>query len=185
MIDETTNVHGSIFFLLKKYVNSNFAEGTWDNLIKLSGASGDYEMTQSYPLQEIGLIVAAASQLTGISPQEIQERFGEFLVPDLFKLYADYLRPEWKTFDVLLHTEGVMHGAVRKLNSIANPPVLNVSKVNENLLIIDYYSKRRMGALATGIIKGIAKYFNESEIINIKPMSDPDAERVQIRVEFL
>ncbi|MDF3078737.1 MAG: hypothetical protein K0S09_2626 [Sphingobacteriaceae bacterium] len=184
-MDESPKVHGSIFFLLKKYVNAEFAAGTWDNLIKLSGAVGEYELTYNYSLQEIGSIVAAASQLTGISHYNIQERFGEYLVPDLFKLYASYLRPEWKTFEVLMHTENVMHGAVRKLNSAANPPVLYVSKVNEKLLIIDYYSQRRMSALAVGIIKGIAKYFGESERINIKPMSDPDAERVQIRVQFL
>ncbi len=114
-----------------------------------------------------------------------QEQFGEYLVPDLFKLYADFLRPEWKTFDVLLYTETIMHGAVRKLNSAASPPVLNVTKVNNKLLIIDYYSKRRMGALAIGIIKGIAKYFNESDLVFITSTTDPDAERVQIRVEFV
>lgn len=184
-MDDLPKVHGSIFFLLKKHINAEHAPGTWENLLKLSGASGEYEITLSYPLQQIGSIVAAASQLTGVSPHNIQERFGEYLVPDLFKLYGSYLRPEWKTFDVLLHTEAVMHGAVRKLNSAANPPVLNVTRVNEKLLIIDYYSKRRMSALALGIIKGIANYFGESESINIKPMSDPDAERVQIRVEFL
>lgn len=184
MVDENPKVHGSIFFLLKKYVNSSFAEGTWDRLVTLSGASGDYELTLNYPMQEIGSIVAAASQLTGISPHEIQERFGAYLVPDLFKLYGNYLRPEWKTFDLLINTEHVMHGAVRKLNSSANPPVLNVTKVSEKLLIIDYHSKRKMSALAIGIIKGIAAYFGESKLINIKPISDPDAERVQIRVEF-
>ena len=185
MFEESPKVHGSIFYLLRKYVDSSFAEGTWANLIKLSGASGEYDITSNYPIQEIGLIVAAASQLTGISPQDIQERFGEYLVPDLFKVYADYLRPEWKTFDVLLHTENVMHGAVRKLNSTANPPILNVTKVNNQLLVIDYYSQRRMGALAIGIIKGIAKHFGETEMITIKSMSDPEAERVQIRVEFV
>jgi len=183
-MDESPKVHGSIFFLLKKYINAKFAAGTWDNLIKLSGATGEYELTHNYPLHEIGSIVAAASQLTGISPHEIQERFGQYLVPDLFKLYGEFLRPEWKTFDVLMFTESVMHGAVRRLNSTANPPVLNVTKVNSKLLIIDYYSQRKMSALAIGIIKGIAKHFGESKLINVKPISDPDAERVQIRVEF-
>ncbi len=50
--------------------------------------------------------------------------------------------------------------------------------------MIDYFSKRKMGALAVGIIKGIATYYNEQDKIEIKSMSDPEDERVQIRVEF-
>jgi hypothetical protein len=76
-----------------------------------------------------------------------------------------------------------MHGAVRREGS-ATPPVLNVNRVNEKLLYIDYYSKRKMGSLAIGIIKGIAKYFNEAERIQITSMSNPNDERVQLKVIF-
>ena len=56
-----------------------------------------------------------------------------------------------------------MHKAVRKEENKANPPTLHISRVSDKLLIIDYYSKRRMASLAIGIIKGIAKFYNESE----------------------
>jgi hypothetical protein len=145
----------------------------------------DFELTKSYPLEAIGGIVVAASQMTGMPEDEIKERFGEYLVPDLFTLYKSYLQPHWKTYDVLLHTEKVMHGAVRKLNSSANPPILNVNKINDNLLMIDYFSKRRMASLAVGIIKGIAKYYNEEDVVHVRSMTALNDERVQLRVEFL
>ncbi len=184
-MEEELKVHGSIFFLLKKFVDKNYPSGTWNKLIEVSGATGIYEITASYPMSEIGMIVGTASNITGTSVHQLQENFGEYLVPDLFSLYSTYLQPEWGTFEVLLYTESVMHGAVRALNSTANPPVLNVSKVNNQLLMIDYYSKRRMGALAVGIIKGIAKYYKEDQDIIITSITNADAERVQIRIEFI
>ncbi|WP_293890956.1 hypothetical protein [Flavobacterium sp.] len=38
--------------------------------------------------------------------------------------------------------------------------------------------------VCVGIIKGIATYFNETHAIRIIPMTNPDKERVQIRIEF-
>lgn len=185
MEDTAVKVHGSIFFLLKKFVENNFPPGTWGKLNTETGTSVTFEITKSYPIATIGAIIGTASKLTGISVNDLKEQFGEYLVPDLFQLYSSYLKPEWKTFDVVENTELVMHGAVRKLNSTANPPILNVVRVNEKLLMIDYHSKRRMGSLAVGIIKGIAKYYNESEKITIQNMGDPDDERVQIKVSLI
>ncbi len=82
------------------------------------------------------------------------------------------------------NTELVMHKAVRKEENKANPPVLNVSRVHDNLLIIDYYSKRRLACLAIGIIRGIIKFYNETDKVTVIPNTNPADERVQIRIEF-
>jgi hypothetical protein len=55
------------------------------------------------------------------------------------------------------------------LNSTANPPILNVTKISNNLLMIDYFSKRKMGDLAVGIIKGIAKFYTNKIRLLLKP----------------
>lgn len=170
-----TSVHGSIFFLLKKYVITHFSEEVWKQFLTQSGKDENFEfvITDAYTLEEIDNIVEAASAHTGLSIHTLQERFGEWLVPDLFQFYSTYLNPEWKTWEVLIHTEKVMHGAVRRLNSTANPPVLHVSDVIGNKLIIDYHSKRKMGSLAVGIIKGIARYYNEHEVVTVTAMTPP------------
>ena len=184
MNESELKVHGSIFYLLRKFVLNNYSTKIWEDVLIGADLEGSvYDITGSYPLSEMESIVASASHLTGKNSNQLKELFGEFMVPDLFVLYYNYLNPEWRTFEVLENTERVMHGAVRHLNSTANPPVLSVSRVNEKLLIIDYYSKRRMGSLAVGIIRGIAVYYKEAESINIISLSNPDDERVQIRVE--
>jgi hypothetical protein len=185
MMNET-NVHGSIFYLLKKFVVSLYSEDVWKQFLVASGKDADFEftITESYPLADIDRIVAAASQHSGHSVHQLQEIFGEWLVPDLFKVYSTYLRRDWRTWEVLVNTEQVMHGAVRKLNSTANPPVLHVSEIVGNQLTIDYKSQRKMGSLAVGIIRGIAKYYEEENDITITPATDPDAETVKINIIF-
>lgn len=177
-------VHGSIFFLLKKFVVHHYSDEMWNQLVKEAHPScTEFEMTKNYPLSDIESIVSCASEHSGYSVNQLKEMFGEWLVPDLFKIYSSYLNPDWKTLDVLEHTEVVMHGAVRKLNSTANPPILNVLRVSDTLTMIDYHSKRKMGSLAVGIIRGIANYYNEAHLFRIFSTTDPDAERVQIKVE--
>lgn len=169
---------------MKKFVTQHYSIETWEELNRKCGTSGDYEITKSYPLREIDSIVSQASTDTGLSVNELKETFGEYMVPDLFELYKNYVNTAWRTYDILKYTETVFHGAVRKLNSTAAPPVLAVTEVGNNVLIIDYYSRRRMGGVAVGIIRGIARYYNESDAIVIIPKTDPNAERVQIQVEF-
>ncbi len=178
-------IHGSIFFLLKKFVDSSLPPGSWASLNKSAGnGSMQFEMTGNYDISHINNFLKAASAFTGFTETELKEKFGEELVPDLMKMYSSYVKPEWKTYEILMYTESVMHGAVRRLNSTANPPVLNVTSVGNDILMIDYFSKRRMGSLAVGIIRGISRFYNEEDKIRVIPLSDPEDERVQIRVEF-
>lgn len=182
-MDNSLRVHGSIFFLLKKFIDHTQGPGSWNKYLSEHNLSDDFAITDNYPIEEIGAILQSASTHTGKSVHQLLEEFGIYMVPDLFHLYASYLQPEWKTFDVVMYTESVMHGAVRKLNSTAHPPILNVTRVSDKLLMVDYFSKRRLGALAVGIIKGIAIYFKEDKHIHVVSISSPDAERVQIKVE--
>ncbi|MDR6764406.1 hypothetical protein J2Y38_004639 [Flavobacterium sp. 2755] len=179
-------VHGSIFFLLKKFITKELSAASWDILNAQAGTGPiSFSITENYPIETMNLLLENASEMTGVSRHLLMEQFGRYLVNDLFALYKDYIRPEWRTLDVILHTEPVMHGAVRKLNSTANPPVLNVSQINDKLLIIDYFSQRRMASLAIGIIRGISEYYGEADKIKITPMTDADDQRVQIRLDFL
>ena len=179
------NAHGSLFFLLKRFIEKQFGESKWKEINERTGTSNrSYDPHENYPASELDALIFEAARSENKSVFELKEKFGESMVPDLLELYKKYVDPSWKTFELLEYTEHVMHKAVRKEESKASPPVLNVSRVHDKLLIIDYYSARRMASLAVGIIKGIAKHYNESEKIKVIPASDPNDERVQIRIEF-
>lgn len=180
-------MHGSIFVFLKRFVESSYDYSTWANILESAGIKREkgYQMHDVYPTEEIYKIAGAYSALSGKTPYEVQEHFGSFLVPDLLMIYKKYVDPSWRTFEMLLHAEDHMHGAVRSNDSRTTPPRLSVNKVSNKLIIIDYYSKRRMAGIAIGIVKGIAAYFDEADQVYIRPTSALDAERVQLRVEFM
>jgi hypothetical protein len=177
-------MHGSIFVLLKDFVVKIYNEPMWYDLLKNAGVVHiGYEERASYPDEEMNAILSAASYKTGLASSDLQEKFGEFIAPHLMNRYKSYLRPEWKTFEVLEFTEPIMHTAARSQDEAMSPPVLNTDRVSNTLIIIDYYSKRRMGSLAIGIIRGIARYFGEEDTISVVSKTESNAERVQIRVE--
>ena len=182
---EELTLHGSIVVLLKKFIDHSLPAGSWGQLLaKTHLGHYSFELTKAYHFESIMSIIKAASETTGLSAEQLIERFGEYMVPHLFQWYRHYLQPEWKTYEILLKTEDVMHGAVRKLNSTAHPPVINVSKISDELLIINYLSKRKMSSLTVGIINGIAKYYGEQQRVMVEPMTNSDSENVQIKVHF-
>lgn len=185
MTQEALQMHGSMFFLLNQFIVRNYGNDVWLQLTKTAGAfESPHDIHKNYPAAEMFAILNAASQLTQLSENDLKEKFGEYLVPTLLSMYKQHVNPEWKTFQMLENTELVMHKAVRKQENQAAPPILNISRVHDKLLIIDYYSKRKMASLAVGIINGIAKYYGESDKVEVIPVTNPDDERVQIRVEF-
>ncbi|GAA4424088.1 hypothetical protein GCM10023188_03500 [Pontibacter saemangeumensis] len=178
-------MHGSIFVFLKRYIESTYDYSTWVKLMESTGIDRiSYQMQEMYPTRELTQIIGAVSSLSGNQAHEVQEQFGAFLVPDLLMIYKKYVLPEWTTYDLLLHAESNMHGAVRSQDTRTTPPILSVNKVSSRLLVIDYHSRRRMASVGIGIVKGIAAYFNESDKVTVSSITSPDAERVQLRVEF-
>lgn len=179
-------MHGSIFVLLKRFIESTYNYSTWINLLEVTGIPRNtYDVREMYPTQELVDIVHAAAIRDGVAANELLEQYGEFLVPDLLLVYKKYVQAEWRTYELLLHTEASMHGAVRQTDNRTNPPLLLVTKKGSRQLIVDYHSKRKMAGMAVGIIKGIAKYFNESDVVQVKRLTPVDEERVQIQVDFL
>ena len=148
------DMHGSILTLPKRYVQTQYDHSTW---LKLT-------------------------ELAGLSAGELHEKFGEYLVPDLMYLYQKLLDPNWKTLDMLEHTELTMHKQVRSENAENSPPVLEVSRLGPDELMIDYVSPRRMGGLAVGIARGLAAYYDEADRIDVMPATSEDGERVRIHV---
>jgi hypothetical protein len=178
-------MHGSIFVLLKRFVEGAYDYSTWNKLLAATGIErNSYQMHEMYPTQELFAIVNKASEVTGIPAYDLMEQYGEFLVPDLLLVYNKYVNPAWRTYDMLLNTETAMHGAVKKQDNRTNPPMLLVTKKGNRQLIVDYHSKRKMAGVAVGIIRGIARYYQESEKVEVTRLTAIDEERVQIRVDF-
>jgi hypothetical protein len=176
-------MHGTIFSLLKRYVQTQYDHSTWLKLVELAGLdSGDFSHRDVYPDAHLYALVGQAAEMTGIPAGELHEKFGEYLVPDLMYMYQKYVNPDWRTLEMLENTEQTMHFQVRREHPENAPPVLQVKRLNESELLIDYVSQRRMSGLAVGIVRGLAVYYDEAELIDVMPTTSEGGQRVQIHV---
>ena len=147
---------------MQKYAETKHGKGAWQELLKRAGVKTKvYLPVKEYPDAEVVALVVAASSITGLPASEVLEDFGQFIVPDLVKMYGHLLRPEWSTIDVIENTEATVHSVVRVKNPGAKPPELKTVRHGANEVALFYTSPRKMCALAVGIGKGLAKHFNE------------------------
>jgi len=155
-------MQGLIFVELEKFVRHIVGPDAWGALLERAGLAGRiYAMGSTYPDAEVAQLVAAAAAMTGSPAPEMLESFGEFIVPDLLATYRDTIRPEWKTLDLLAHTEEAIHTAVRRQNPGAEPPRLKARRASADEVVIAYASRRRLCSIAKGITRGIARHYGE------------------------
>jgi hypothetical protein len=159
-------MHGILFTELRRYVGTKLGKETWNDLLKNAGLETKaYMPFEAYPDEEMMALVATASKMTGQPTSNILQDFGEFIAPDLLIMYQGLIKPEWRTLDVLEHTEATIHTVVRQKNAGAEPPELVSERRNPGEVVITYRSARKMCDVAKGIIKGMAEHYNEQVAI--------------------
>jgi hypothetical protein len=155
-------MHGTIFVELQKYVETKLGKEAWPALLHQSGVgSTKYEALEEYPDSEVVRLVTKASEITGSPMPALLQDFGEFIAPDLLSMYWGVIKPEWKTLDVIEHTEKEIHSVVRLRNPNATPPYLKCDRINSNEVVIHYNSPRKLCPVAKGIAYGLAKHYDE------------------------
>ena len=159
-------MHGIIHLELEKFVVAGFGRPAWEKLLEKTGLTNRiYTPVQTYPDEDIVQIVTAAVEMTGKSQTDILEAFGEHVVPTYLHVYGALLDSEWKTLDVIEHTEETIHRVVRMRQPGAAPPRLQVERKSPEEVVITYDSPRKLCAVARGIVRGIAKRYEERVVI--------------------
>jgi predicted hydrocarbon binding protein len=159
-------VHGLIFAELRKFVTGAMGDDAWPKLLMAAGlANKIYMPVATYPDEEIFALVTAATTMTGTTGDAILQSFGEFMAPDLLRMYAGRISKDWKTLDIIEHTEETIHSVVRVQNPGAEPPRLQCHRRSATEVVITYTSQRKLCAVAKGIALGVARDLREKVTI--------------------
>ena len=160
-------MHGIIHLELEKFVVQTFGRDAWEQIVDRAGlADRLYTPMQAYPDQDVVKVVEVAVSMTKKPAEELLEAFGEFLVPTYLSVYGPLLDSEWRTLDVIEHTEETIHRVVRMRQPGAAPPRLRVKRTAPDEVAIHYDSPRRLCSVARGITRGVAKHFGERVTIS-------------------
>jgi hypothetical protein len=153
-------VQGIILDELEKYVGRELGDAGVSRMRGLTGRSeSGYRFDASYPDEEVHLIVRGVAEATGKAPQLILEEFAEGMVPGLLAVYGFMVNPRWSYLDFLVNTESVIHKGVKLNSPSAKPPAIEAQRVGPESVAITYRSKRRLCAVARGILRGAATYY--------------------------
>jgi hypothetical protein len=156
-------MHGIIFAEFKKFVHARLGPGSWEQIRQRAGIARLSNLaSEVYPDEELVALVSAAADLSGVPAPTLLEQFGEFIVPDLLKVYGGFVDRRWTALDLLANTELVIHRAVRLRNPRATPPELRVDRTSPSEVIITYTSPRRLCSVAKGIMRGVARHYKEN-----------------------
>ncbi len=175
-------MHGIIHFELKKFVEQNYGGfETWEKLMLGAGLQDHtYTPSAAYPDEHLGKLLTVASSATGKSIDQLQREFGEFMVPDLVRTYAVYIRKEWNLLDFLENIEETIHGTVRRQNPGAAPPKLAISRVSPVEVVIEYSSERRMFGVLHGILNGVIKHYKAN--VQVKELQQQPVYKLSVRM---
>ena len=155
-------MHGSIFLQLQHYVTASHGPAAWPDLVGAANVPPrTYLHTEAYPDWEAFALLLCASRLWRQPYPQFLENFGEFLTPWLMELYAPLIPETWGTLELLLNTEETIHTVVRATTPGARPPRLQFTQTGPNSLRFVYDSPRGLGALAKGIIQGVASHYGD------------------------
>jgi hypothetical protein len=156
-------MHGTIFLELQGYAQARLGADGWSRLLAEARLPPKFYLPiKEYPDEEAMALVAAAARLAGKPEGEILEDFGEFIVPGLLSMYGSLLKKEWRTLDIIQHTEETVHRVVRLNHMGARPPYLSSERASAGELVLTYTSPRRMCRFARGLIRAIARVKGEA-----------------------
>jgi tRNA A-37 threonylcarbamoyl transferase component Bud32 len=156
-------MHGLIFLQFQRFASRHGGATAWERLLLDARLPiKPYSPARIYPDDEMLALVDAASRFFDMTTGAILEAFGEFVAPELIRLYGRLIDPKWRTLDLIENTEKLIHAAVRVGNPGAQPPVLHCIRSTPDELQIVYSSDRQLCGFAKGIVKGAATHFGET-----------------------
>ena len=99
-----------------------------------------YFPVAQYPDEEMVKLATTAARMLNAPLPAVLEDFGDFVGPSLVTYYEMFVKPEWRTFEVLENASYKIHDAIHKNNPKRNPPELWTYRQDEDRKRLTYYS---------------------------------------------
>ncbi len=166
---------GIVFVHLLEMVEKEFGELLLESAIDHAETStqGVFTSAGTYPAEDMLKLVGSLSELTQLPPSALYQHYGRYLFDKLFLSYPMF-PPEVisNAFSFLASINDVIHVEVHKLYPDAELPRFITQHHDEEKMILEYSSSRRMSDLALGLIEGCLLHFKEDVEIQMVPLQE-------------
>lgn len=176
---------GIIFNLFEDVVRRAYGDDAWDDLLEAARVDGIYTSVGSYPDSDLLKLVAAMGSARELDDDAVLRWFGRQAVPTLAERYPHFFAPYGSLRAFLLALNDIIHPEVRKIYPGAEVPqfdYLNLSSQRE--LRMSYRSKRRLCALAEGLISGSAEMYGQKLAVQQVRCAQRGNDACEFRITF-
>ena len=150
---------------LEQLVTSRFGEEAWETIKRNAGVDVEvFVSMEAYPDDVTYKLLGAATEVLGLSADEVLAAFGEYWV--LYTAnegYGDLLTLAGDTLPTFLQNLDHLHTRVGLMFPELKPPSFWCTNVGEDSLQLHYRpgvpSREGLGAMVVGAVKGLAKRF--------------------------
>ncbi len=167
---------GIVFSELLNFVAEQFSLDMVDDIIDASDlpSEGAYTAVGTYDHQEVVQLVSALSRFSGQPVADLIMSFGQHLFTVFAKSYPNYLAGVDTTFPFLIAVEKTIHVEVLKLYPDAELPTFQYECPDPDTMYMTYRSKRALGDLAEGLIRGCIDHFGDPITLEREDMHPGD-----------
>jgi len=162
---------GIIFTEFLDIVETTFGLEICQQMLDHASDDGVYTNVGSYDHRALVQLIHALSKITDTPVEILQEAYGEAVFTHLFNTLPNLSNQQHDTFSFIKSVESHIHIEVKKLYPDATPPHFEFLSETEHQMIMDYKSARCLSHVCLGLIKGCAKYFNQTVQITMEPMN--------------
>ena len=155
---------GTIVSCLKEMVVEKFGKAAWEASLEKSGLPKNMVFLATEDVDDAAALTVVGNlcKELGVTLEQAADAFGEYWMTVYApKIYKDYFRNCPTAKDFLLKMNDV-HATVTKTIKNARPPKFEYNSKSPNVLSMTYKSDRNLVPFFQGLVKGVAKYYNQS-----------------------
>jgi len=163
-------MYGIINKSIQDLITQTFGADKWDAVKEKSGIDIDFFLSNEPYNDDITYKLAgAASEVLGISVDEVLHAFGEWWILKTGKeKYAGLIEAGGKNLSDFLINLPLFHNRIMLMYPKLTPPEFKVSNISENSIHVHYHSKREgLQEFVRGLLVGLSKMYKVDSKIEL------------------
>jgi predicted hydrocarbon binding protein len=180
-------VKGVINKGIQDLVEAKFGADTWEKVKRKAHCDEPFfAASEDYPDEMTLALTQAASDLSGLSLDNVLVEFGKFWVSNTGKeTYTAYFNMAGSTPKSFLMNLNKVHEHVTRSIANAKPPRFEYEELEDGRLLMHYQSERGLCQVLRGLILGVGLFFDEDLEVREIACKHEGAPRCTMEVSFL
>ena len=160
---------GILFNVVEDVVTEALSADSWDDILDAAGVSGSYTSLGSYPDSDLVAIVRATADLADLSVDDTLRLAGRLGFKHLAGRNPELIEGIGGWRELISSLDDIIHPEVRKIYPDAEVPGFATTDMGD-VLRVTYTSRRKMSALAEGLIEGAGAWYGRT--LSVEQQSD-------------